>query len=474
MYVLAALLSLVNLINYCATNGRYGMVSAAHVISTLLLIGGYVVLAVALLMKKRDILLPLGFLLLAVTDLFGLSAAGFFRMLAYFAMAFLGVVFLTDYLSQFREQLKKLWFLPGALCALATVVSLFYYGGYGIPFVVLIRLIIRTLLGNIPDVAAAFLAAIWMVYPDGFGRQTNNYNPNSAAYNGAGYNGAAYNSAPSNGAAGGNGYISLVNHILLLIFTFGIWQYIWIYRVTGYTNNVRGEERRDPTNQLLLCLFVPFYTIYWVYKTAQRIDKMAAQRGIPSDLSTLCLILEFFVAIVPPILIQDKLNAIVTAPGYTPNPGYQTPPTYSGAPTNAQPNPYGGNPGYQERPTYSAAPTNPQPNPYGGNPGYQERPTYSAAPTNAQPNPYGGNPVYQERPTYSAAPTNPQPNPYGGNPGYSEAPASPAPGYTVPAATPRQLDPKAVEQLKEYKQLLDMGIITQEEFNEKRRQLLGL
>ena len=447
MYALAALFSLVNLINY-STNSRYYSISAAYVISTLLLIGGYVVLAVALLMKKRDILLPLGFLLLAVTNLFGLSAAGFFRMLAYFAMAFFGVVFLTDYLSQFREQLKKLWFLPGALCALATVVSLFYYGGY--PFGVFIQLFIRTLLRNIPTIAAAFLAAIWMVYPDGFGRQTNNYNPNSAAYNGAGYNGAAYNSAPSNGAAGGNGYISLVNHILLLIFTFGIWQYIWIYRVTGYTNNVRGEERRDPTNQLLLCLFVPFYTIYWVYKTAQRIDKMAAQRGIPSDLSTLCLILEFFVAIVPPILIQDKLNAIVTAPGYTPNPGYQTPPTYSAAPTNAQPNPYGGNPGYQERPTYSAAPTNPQPNPYGGNTGCQERPTYSAAPTNAQPNPYGG------------------------NPGYSEAPASPAPGYTVPAATPRQLDPKAVEQLKEYKQLLDMGIITQEEFNEKRRQLLGL
>ena len=427
LYALAALSSLVNMINYCAASGRYGMsVSAAYVISTLLLIGGYVVLAVALLMKKRDILLPLGFLLLAVTSLFGLSAAGFFRMLAYFAMAFLGVVFLTDYLSQFREQLKKLWFLPGSLCALATVVSLFYYGGYGYPFEVLIRLSIGTLLRNIPTIAAAFLAAIWMVYPDGFGRQTNNYNPNSAAYNGAGYNGAAYNSAPSNGAAGGNGYISLVNHILLLIFTCGIWQYIWIYRVTGYTNNVRGEERRDPTNQLLLCLFVPFYTIYWVYKTAQRIDKMAAQRGIPSDLSTLCLILEFFVAIVPPILIQDKLNAIVTAPGYTPNPGYQTPPTYSAAPTNAQPNPYGGNTGCQERPTYSAAPTNPQPNPYGG------------------------------------------------NPGYSETPASPAPGYTVPAATPRQLDPKAVEQLKEYKQLLDMGIITQEEFNEKRRQLLGL
>ena len=442
LYALLALLRLVNLIQmigYSATS-RYFSLSASYWICSLLLIGGYSVLAVALLMKMRNILLPVGFLLLAVTNLYGLSVAGFFEMLAYFAMGFFGVVFATDYLTQFREQLKKLWFLPPALCALSCVVwmiQMLLSMGFGMTF--------RGLLSNILIIAAAFLAAIWMVYPDGFGSQTNHYNPNGAAYNGA-----AYNSAPSNGAAGGNGYISLVTHILLLIFTFGIWQYIWIYRVTGYTNNVRGEERRDPTNQLLLCIFVPFYTIYWVYKTAQRIDKMAAQRGIPSDLSTLCLILEFFVAIVPPILIQEKLNAIVTAPGYTPNPGYYTPSANPGAPTYSQPNPYVGNPGYQDRPTYSAAPTNPQPDPYVGNPGYQERPTYSAAPTY------------------------PQPNPYSGNPGYSEAPASPAPGYTVPASAPRQLDPKAVEQLKEYKQLLDMGIITQEEFNEKRRQLLGL
>ena len=108
-------------------------------------------------------------------------------------------------------------------------------------------------------------------------------------------------------------YCSLVKHILLLLFTFGIWFLIWIYRVTGYTNNVRGEEERNPTTKLLLCLFVPFYQIYWIYKTAQRIDKMAAGKGIPSDLSTLCLILAIFVPIIPPILIQDKMNNIVTA-----------------------------------------------------------------------------------------------------------------------------------------------------------------
>ena len=38
---------------------------------------------------------------------------------------------------------------------------------------------------------------------------------------------------------------------------------------------------------------------------------MAAAKNIPSDLSTLCLILAIFVPIIPPILMQDKLNAIV-------------------------------------------------------------------------------------------------------------------------------------------------------------------
>ena len=39
---------------------------------------------------------------------------------------------------------------------------------------------------------------------------------------------------------------------------------------------------------------------------------MAAAKNIPSDLSTLCLILAIFVPIIPPILMQDKLNDIVT------------------------------------------------------------------------------------------------------------------------------------------------------------------
>ena len=108
-------------------------------------------------------------------------------------------------------------------------------------------------------------------------------------------------------------YCGMTKHVLLLLFTFGIWYYIWIYRMTGYTNAAENEEYRNPTKKLLLCLFVPFYIIYWIYKTAQRVDKMAAVKGISSDMATLCLILAFFVPIIPPILLQDKMNNIVMA-----------------------------------------------------------------------------------------------------------------------------------------------------------------
>ncbi len=107
------------------------------------------------------------------------------------------------------------------------------------------------------------------------------------------------------------GYIGMGIHILLLLVTFGIWNYIWIYRTTKFLNRVEGVEYRNPTTKLLLSMFVPFYSIYWTYKSAQYIDKLARSKGIQSDISTICLILEFFVPIVPPILMQDKINSSV-------------------------------------------------------------------------------------------------------------------------------------------------------------------
>lgn len=106
-------------------------------------------------------------------------------------------------------------------------------------------------------------------------------------------------------------YCSLFAHILLLFFTFGIWFLVWIFRVTTYLNCVEDEEYRNPATKLLLFMFVPFYSIYWTYKSAQRIDRLAKTVNVTSDLAAPCLILEFFVPIVPPILMQDKINKIL-------------------------------------------------------------------------------------------------------------------------------------------------------------------
>lgn len=106
--------------------------------------------------------------------------------------------------------------------------------------------------------------------------------------------------------------VSIVKHAVLLFLTGGIWLYIWIHRTTKFTSRINYKEYRSPTSQLLLCMFVPFYYIYWVYKTAQIIEIESEKKGIKSNISTICLILSFFVGIVPPIIIQDAINKYIT------------------------------------------------------------------------------------------------------------------------------------------------------------------
>lgn len=112
--------------------------------------------------------------------------------------------------------------------------------------------------------------------------------------------------------SGQNVFIDIIMHTILLLVTCGIWKLIWIYKTTNYLNIVEGEEYRNPLNKLLLCIFVPFYIIYWTYISAQRIDKLADSKNITSDLSIICLILAIFIGIVPPILMQSKINEIAT------------------------------------------------------------------------------------------------------------------------------------------------------------------
>ena len=123
---------------------------------------------------------------------------------------------------------------------------------------------------------------------------------------------------PASSTAYGKSYKSLVPHVLLLLFTCGIYYLVWIYRTTDSLNACKNEEYRTPVNKLLLCMFVPFYLIYWTYKSAHRIDMLGYEKGIQGETATLSLILSLFVPILPPILMQSKLNSVIMADSASP------------------------------------------------------------------------------------------------------------------------------------------------------------
>ncbi len=108
-------------------------------------------------------------------------------------------------------------------------------------------------------------------------------------------------------------HIDMVLHILLTLFTFGIWALIWIYRTTKSLNKTPNAAINDPGTTLLLCMFVPFYTLYWIYKQSQKIEILVKMKNpAHENFSSLYLILGIFLFPVALILMQDKINKVVT------------------------------------------------------------------------------------------------------------------------------------------------------------------
>ena len=340
---------------------------------------GYVITAIALFManRARPKLLVIGFIIQAAVVVFVLifnlvnTNAAFilsrlFRLAAWVGAIMISVACLTERLPQDRAAVKKVWFVPAACYAVGVIIWSIWGAAH---YRIRTSYFVFDLLLNVPGL---LLAMLWVVNSNAFAQKTAD----------ASDPGQPESAAPASGAAAtaeSTAYYNLGMHVVLLLLTFGVWYLIWIYRMTGYLNRVKDEQPRNPTNQLLLCIFVPFYTVWWVYQSAQRIDKLAAAKGIASDLSMLCLILAIFVGVVPPILMQDKINAIVTTDG---------------------------------------APDQPA--------------------DSAQTQTAGRAPVRQQ------------------------------------AAASSKTDVDTAEALKTYKELLDSGVLTQEEFDAKKKQLLGL
>ena len=271
--------------------------------TTNILFAGYIIQAIFLFEKKRKPLACLGFglgtivgILRLVNDFNAESRISylyvfkdFLYLIAYASAAALIIVILGKNITK-AEKAQKIWFVPGIICTISVLIH-----AIGYPFNHLSRFFsmgIPTIIVEIIEAVAFFFTMYWFAYPNGAPKKAGNTNMELQ-----------------------DGYCGMVKHVLLLLFTGGIWMYIWVYKTTGYLNRAKGEEYCNPATKLLLFMFVPFYSIYWIYKSAQRIDKMANEKGIQSELSTLCLIMAIFLPLIALILMQDKINAIATTKG---------------------------------------------------------------------------------------------------------------------------------------------------------------
>ena len=110
-------------------------------------------------------------------------------------------------------------------------------------------------------------------------------------------------------------YMPMTLHVLLSLLTFGIYNYVWIYRMTKYIKEHGGDTNNmNPVWHLILCILVPPYKLYWVYHYSSQLSKML---GIDSAkeiaiLQTIVTLFGMFSSIglffIPVIMMQYQLN----------------------------------------------------------------------------------------------------------------------------------------------------------------------
>ena len=109
-------------------------------------------------------------------------------------------------------------------------------------------------------------------------------------------------------------YIKIAKHIFLSLITCGIWLAVWTYHVTKNLNKVNEAEERTPRNELLLCMFLPFYAPYWTFKTAETVESYGKEMNKSLNLEVLALVFAFICPLFATVMIQNKINVIVGKP----------------------------------------------------------------------------------------------------------------------------------------------------------------
>ncbi len=105
-------------------------------------------------------------------------------------------------------------------------------------------------------------------------------------------------------------YVGMLKHILLQLFTLGMYNCIWIYKTTENLNSGDKPQKQSGASKLVLCMFVPFYIFYWYYAQSKRLEALMRKKDMAgSEFAVITLILAIFVPIVAAsVFLQAKIN----------------------------------------------------------------------------------------------------------------------------------------------------------------------
>ena len=278
---------------------------------------GAAVCAVAMFMKNSGIIFMIGQGVMTIGSLIQLiysiriidvirdiSSPAAYVIVSLILVAAFAVAIVLTLVGMLKNKKSKLWFLPGLL-------TIVYWIGQGIAG----GFIVKTsyYFGGTHTVFrwSAFFVSLVFALPVVFLAIAMFMSMNWAVAEPKAIDGKDAPAGAENG--GGVGYIKLTKHALLLVFTFGIWQYIWYYKTTNYLNRDDSVAPRSAVAQLLLCLFIPLYSIFWTFNSAKRIDRISAKNGLHSALAGPSVFLAIFGSFAMPLLIQNNINTVATA-----------------------------------------------------------------------------------------------------------------------------------------------------------------
>ena len=88
---------------------------------------------------------------------------------------------------------------------------------------------------------------------------------------------------------------SLIIHIVLLVFLGKIWMWPWVYQTAYNLKTIKPNDYyRRPGGQLLMYMFIPFYFMYWFYKSGKILSNYASRNGVRIEIAGLCCVLSLF------------------------------------------------------------------------------------------------------------------------------------------------------------------------------------